>query len=89
MSINLRISGLSPSRHSPGFFQFSMKERVRKSPKVWSSESPYLILDLVLSGLGWAELPWTVVVEKLESGELIRPSYGFQQTDNIHGVDVV
>jgi DNA-binding transcriptional LysR family regulator len=63
--------------------------RVKKSPKTWSSESPYLILDLVLSGLGWAELPWTVVAEKLESGELIRLSYGFQQTDNIHGVDVV
>jgi DNA-binding transcriptional LysR family regulator len=63
--------------------------RVKKSPKIWSSESPYLIMDLVMSGLGWAELPWTVVAEKLESGEMARLNYDFQQSDILHGVDVI
>jgi DNA-binding transcriptional LysR family regulator len=63
--------------------------RVRNSPKIWCSESPYLIMDLVLSGLGWAELPWTVVAEKLDSGEMVRLNYSFQQSDILHGVDVI
>ncbi len=41
------------------------------------------------SGLGWAELPWTVVAEKLESGEIVRLHYDFQQSDILHGVDVI
>ncbi|MCP4982254.1 MAG: LysR family transcriptional regulator [Gammaproteobacteria bacterium] len=63
--------------------------REQKSPKIWSSESPYMILDLVMSGLGWAELPWTVVAEKLQSGEMVRLNYEFQQADILYGVDVV
>lgn len=61
----------------------------QKSPNVWIGESPYLILDFVLSGLGWSELPWTVVNEKLESGELVRMKYEFQQSRILRGVDLV
>ena len=63
--------------------------RDRNSPKIWCSESPYLIMDLVLSGLGWAELPWTVVAEKLKSGDMVRLNYSFQQADILFGVDVI
>ena len=67
----------------------SHPSKVQKSPKTWFSESPYLIMDLVLAGLGWAELPWTVVAEKLQSGEMVRLHYDFQQADILYGVDVV
>jgi DNA-binding transcriptional LysR family regulator len=63
--------------------------REQKSPKVWFSESPYLIMDLVMSNLGWAELPWTTVSEKLKRGEMVRLQYDFQQSDILEGVDVV
>lgn len=63
--------------------------RELKSPKLWFSESPYLIMDLVSAGLGWAELPWIVVAEKLQSGEMIRLGYDFQQSDILNGIDVV
>ena len=63
--------------------------RYRKSPKVWFSESPYIVMELLISGLGWAVLPQTVVSEKLSSGELVRLHYDFQQTDILQGVDVV
>ena len=63
--------------------------REQKSPKVWFSESPYLIMDLVMSNLGWAELPWTTVSENLKRGEMIRLQYDFQQSDILEGVDVV
>lgn len=63
--------------------------REQKSPRVWFSESPYLIMDLGMSNLGWAELPWTTVAQKLKSGEMIRLQYDFQQSDMLQGVDVV
>jgi DNA-binding transcriptional LysR family regulator len=63
--------------------------RELKSPKTWFSESPYLILDFVKSGIGWAELPWTVVDEELQRGDVVRLQYDFQQTDILYGVDVV
>ena len=63
--------------------------REQKSPNIWIGESPYLILDFVLSGLGWSELPWTVVSDKLASGELVRLHYDFQQSRILHGVDLV
>lgn len=63
--------------------------REQKSPKVWFGESPYIIMELLISGLGWAVLPQTVVAEKLNSGELVRLSYDFQQTDILQGVDLV
>lgn len=63
--------------------------REQKSPKVWFSESPYVVMELLISGLGWAVLPQNVVLEKLGSGELVRLQYDFQQTDVLQGVDVV
>ena len=63
--------------------------REQKSPSVWVSESPYLILDFVLSGLGWSELPWTVVSDRLASGDLVRLHYDFQQSRILQGVDLV
>ncbi|MCP4766784.1 MAG: LysR family transcriptional regulator [Gammaproteobacteria bacterium] len=63
--------------------------RGQKSPNIWIGESPYLIMDYVLSGLGWSELPWTVVSEKLASGELVRLNYDFQQSRILHGIDLV
>lgn len=63
--------------------------RDQKSPNKWTGESPYLVMDFVLSGIGWAELPWTVVSEKLASGELVRLSYDFQQSRILQGVDLV
>lgn len=60
-----------------------------KSPMVWFSESPYIVLELLVSGLGWAMLPQTVVMEKLDSKELVRLHYDFQQADILQGVDVV
>lgn len=63
--------------------------RDRKSPKVWFSESPYVVMELLISGLGWSVLPQTVVSEKLNTGELIRLHYEFQQTEILQGVDVV
>jgi DNA-binding transcriptional LysR family regulator len=63
--------------------------REQKSPKLWFGESPYIIMELLTSGLGWAVLPHTVVAEKLNSGELVRLRYGFQQTDSLQGVDLV
>ena len=61
----------------------------QKSPHVWVGESPYLVMDFVQSGLGWSELPWTVVSEKLSSGELKRLHYDFQQSKILQGVDLV
>ncbi len=63
--------------------------RDQKSPNVWFSESPYVVMELLLTGLGWAILPQTVVLERLKSGELVRLHYDFQQTDTLQGVDVV
>lgn len=64
-------------------------ERHMFSPKVWLSESPYLILELLCSGLGWAFLHRAVVQEKLDSGELVALKLAYQQTDSLQGVDVV
>ena len=76
----LMHSRSTQDQHSP---------RQKNSPKTWGSESPYLIMDLVLSGLGWAELPWTVVAEKLASAEIVRLHYSLQQSDILRGVDLV
>ena len=63
--------------------------RERKSTKVWYSESPYVILDLLTAGMGWALLPQTVLARRLERGDLVRLNYSFQQTEILQGVDVV
>ena len=63
--------------------------RNQKSPMVWFSESPFVVMEFLLSGLGWAVLPQTVVSEKLASGELVKLQYDFQQAEILQGVDVV
>ncbi len=60
-----------------------------KSPSVWHAENPALIADLVVVGLGWAELPLSVVAEPLSRGVLKRLHYRFQQTDTFAGLDLV
>lgn len=64
-------------------------QREQVSPRVWTCEGPFLVMDLVLPGLGWSELPWTVVSEKLDTGELHRLRYDYQQSRILQGVDVV
>lgn len=59
------------------------------SASVWCAENPGMIADLLLLGLGWAELPLPAVQPHLESGALVRLRYGFQQSDALAGVDVV
>lgn len=76
------VSRSRPSQHS-------IQPRGQKSPNIWFSESPYLIMELLISGLGWAELPQAVVFERLKSGELVRLNYDFHQTEILQGVDVV
>ena len=63
--------------------------REQKSPAVWYSESPYMIVELVASGLGWAVLPQYVVKEKLERADIVKLNYSFQQSDILQGVDLV
>ncbi|WP_290702325.1 LysR family transcriptional regulator [Amphritea sp.] len=64
-------------------------ERLMLSPSVWFSESPYLILDLLCSGLGWASLHRNVVEEKLASGELHILQRDYQKVASLQGIDVV
>ena len=61
----------------------------RKSPSVWYAENPSLVLDLVVQGFGWAELPHSIVADRIEAGDLVQLNYGFQQSDILHGVDAV
>ena len=63
--------------------------REQKSPSVWYSESPYMIVELVALGLGWALLPKAVVREKLSAGAIVPLRYSFQQSDILKGVDLV
>ncbi len=64
-------------------------KREQRSPKVWYGESPFTIIELLSADFGWALLPQTVVAEKLKTGQLVRLSYDFQQSDILQGVDVV
>lgn len=63
--------------------------REQRSSKVWYSESPYLVTELLEAGLGWAELPWAVAAKQVRNGNLIRLNYEFQKADILQGVDVV
>ena len=63
--------------------------REKRSPIVWYCESPYVIMELLIAGLGWALLPETVVTEKLKTGELVCLNYEIQQADILQGVDLV
>lgn len=60
-----------------------------KSASCWRSESPALIAELVMQGLGWAELPLSTVSPHIRSESLVQLSYKFQQSDILEGIDVV
>lgn len=64
-------------------------KRYQHSPKSWLSESPYVIMDLVSAGLGWALLHEAVLLEKLNSGELVALELDYQQSGALQGLDVV
>lgn len=59
------------------------------SARLWQADSAGMIVDLVARGLGWAELPLSEVQGALQSGEFVRLSPTFQQSDAVQGVDVV
>ena len=61
----------------------------RKGTAVWYAESPALIEEFVQQGFGWAELPLSVVSERIRTGSLVRLNYAFQQSDILEGIDVV
>jgi DNA-binding transcriptional LysR family regulator len=61
----------------------------QKSPLVWHVESPYLMVDMLLRGLGWAEVPLHITGPHVAAGRLIQLNYSFQQSDMLEGVDVV
>jgi DNA-binding transcriptional LysR family regulator len=61
----------------------------RKSASVWYAESPAVIVDLLLQGLGWAELPLSTVAQRIEDGSLVQLRYSFQQSDILEGIDAV
>ena len=67
----------------------SSHERHMFSPRVWFSESPFIILELLCSGLGWSFLHRNVVSEKLASGELVELKRAYQQVETIEGIDLV
>ena len=60
-----------------------------KSASVWYAENPYMIIELVLRGLGWAELPSPVVRDLVRSKKLAQLEYTFQQSDALEGIDLV
>ena len=60
----------------------------RKSATVWYAESPALIVEFVLQGFGWAELPFPVVADQIGKGTLVQLNYAFQQSDILEGIDV-
>lgn len=61
----------------------------RKSASVWYAENPSLVMELLLQGFGWAELPYAIVADRLRSGDLVQMQYSFQQSDILLGVDAV
>lgn len=61
----------------------------KKSVTTWHAEDPGLIVDLVRSGFGWAELPNPVVAGQIMAGSLVHLRYAFQQSDILEGIDVV
>ncbi|AML51788.1 hypothetical protein RC74_11385 [Falsihalocynthiibacter arcticus] len=73
----------SRSRSVPGHV------REVKSASIWYAESSGMILDLVLHGLGWAELPLSAVRSLVASDGLVQMEYAFQQSDALDGLDLV
>ncbi|WP_036551294.1 LysR family transcriptional regulator [Neptunomonas japonica] len=64
-------------------------ERYTVSPQVWLSESPFVILELLVANIGWAFIHEAVVDEKLQSGELVVLDLVYQQADILQGIDLV
>ncbi|MEO9876948.1 MAG: LysR family transcriptional regulator [Anderseniella sp.] len=61
----------------------------RKSPSLWYAENPMLVMELVAQGFGWAELPYSIIADRIRTGELAPLNYAFQQSDILQGVDAV
>lgn len=59
------------------------------SPQVWLAESPYIVVDLLMQGIGWSLLHEAVVATQLASGELVKLNLDYQQVAAQKGVDVV
>lgn len=67
----------------------SSHTRYQLSPQCWFAESPYIILELLVAGLGWSVLPEAVVTDKLAGGELVQLQLAYQPVAALQGVDVV
>ena len=60
-----------------------------KSAKLWYADTPQMASEVLLGGVGWAELPAAVVAPHIQSGDLKRLRYIFQQSDILDGIDLV
>ena len=60
-----------------------------KYVRFWLLESPYVAVDLVARGLGWAMLNQAVVAEQLASGQIVALQVAFEKTDMLQGLDIV
>ncbi|MEB8386910.1 substrate-binding domain-containing protein [Rhodobacteraceae bacterium KMM 6894] len=65
------------------------QQNEKKSAATWTVENPDLILDFVLTGFGWAELPISLVATSIRTGDLVQLRYAFQQNDLLEGIDLV
>lgn len=61
----------------------------RKSTSAWHAESLLLIVDLIVAGFGWAEIPFAIANERIKAGDLVQMDYAFQQSDILEGIDAV
>lgn len=48
-----------------------------------------MIVNLLLMGLGWSELPLPVIKASMDAGDLVQLNTAFQQSDVLEGIDVV
>jgi len=68
---------------------FTSHERFCISADIWLSESPYIVMELLCAGIGWAFLHQTVVQEKIDSGELVALQLDSQAPVILNPVDLV
>lgn len=61
----------------------------RKSPSIWYAENTMLVVELIVQGFGWAELPYSIIADRIRTGDLVQLNYAFQQSDILQGVDAV
>ncbi|WP_163936066.1 LysR family transcriptional regulator [Paraferrimonas sp. SM1919] len=59
------------------------------SSKIWYSNSAAMLLHSVQAGLGWADLPLTLIETQLKSGELVRLPTCHQSVTYPHCVDII